>query len=116
MTFQKGISGNPEGNRDRKLFVDALHSLISLPWDGKVPELPKDGTKKIAHALAHRLVKEGMENTRDPKMALQFIQEICDRAYGKPKQALTAGDEDDKPLFPEKIEIILVKPNAASDT
>lgn len=30
-----------------------------------------------------------------------------DRDVGKPKQALTGGDEDDKPLIPNKIEIVL---------
>lgn len=105
MVFQPGKSGNPSGDNRRKVFVDALHCIITNPSTGEIPPLPKGST--VAHVMAQRLVKEAMGNAKDPKTALAFIQEICDRAYGKPKQALVGGDEDDKPLIPDKIEIIL---------
>lgn len=35
-------------------------------------------------------------------------ERLMDRTTGKPKQALTGGDEDDTPLFPQKVEIVLV--------
>lgn len=112
--FQKGESGNPGGGRDRKVFVDALHSLISRPWCGKPPELGAGAT--VAHAMAHRLIKGSFNDGWKPGEALAYLQEICDRAYGKPKQALTGGDEDDKPLIPDKIEIVLKASDAVRDT
>lgn len=96
MVFKPGENNNPNGSRGRKLFVDALHTLISNKYDGRVPTLPEGAT--IAHALANRLVSEGLANSKDPKTALSFIQEICDRAYGKPKQVIVGGDEDDNPV------------------
>ncbi len=111
MPFEKGESGNPGGQRQKKIFVDALHTLISLPYNDEMPSLPQNAT--IAYAMAHKLVKGSLRDDWKPHEALAYLQEICDRAYGKPKQALTGGDEDDKPLIPEKIEIILVKPNAS---
>lgn len=114
MVFVPGESGNPSGGRGKKIFLDALNTIITQASIGEIPPLPEKST--VAHVLAQRLVTEAMGNTAEPKTALAFIQEICDRAYGKPKQALTGGDDDDKPLIPEKIEIVLVKPNATSNT
>lgn len=110
MVFRPGESGNPSGSRGKKPFLDALNAIITQASDGNVPPLPSGST--VAHVMAQRLVKEALSNSRDPRTALAFIQEICDRAYGKPKQALTGGDEDDRPLIPDKIEIILKKPDA----
>lgn len=108
MVFKPGESGNPTGGRGKKLFLDALNSLISQPSIGLVPELPENST--VAHVMAQRLITEAVGNAKDPKTALAFIQEICDRAYGKPKQTLIGGDEDDRPLIPEKIQIELIAP------
>lgn len=96
MAFEPGKSGNPEGGRGRKVFVDALHAIITQPSAGEVPPLPAKPT--VAHVMAQRLVKEAVGNATNPKTALAFIQEICDRAYGRPKQALVGGDDDDKPI------------------
>lgn len=116
MVFQVGKVGNPAGSSGRKLFVDAIHNLVSLPWSGSLPELPIDGSQKIMHAMAHKLVSGAMRDDWKPGEALAYMQEICDRAYGRPKQTLTGGDEDDKPLIPEKIEVVFVRPNAVTDS
>lgn len=107
MPFQKGQVANPEGNNGRKLLVDALHTFITRPWEGKEPDLPANPT--VAHAMAHRLIKGAMCDDWKPGESLQYFQEICDRAYGKPKQALTGGDDGDKPLFPESVQVNLVR-------
>lgn len=114
MPFQKGNAANPTGYNGKKIFVDALHGFITRPWEGSIPELPPKAT--LAHAMAHRLISGAMNDDWKPGDALAYMQEICDRAYGRPKQALTGGDDDDKPLIPEKIEIVFVRPNVPSDT
>ncbi len=93
MTFVKGQSGNPDGGRSRKIFIDALNYFINADWgkDG-VPALPKDA--KVAHAMAQKLVKGALRDDWKPGEALSYLQEICDRAYGKPKQTLATDDED----------------------
>lgn len=114
MPFEAGKAANPTGKNGKKVFVDALHAIITQASIGEIPPLPEKST--VAHVLAQKLVTEALGNPNEPRTALSFIQEICDRAYGKPKQALTGGDDDDKSLIPDRIEIVLVKPNAASDT
>lgn len=96
MVFRKGESGNEGGNRGKKVFLDALNAIITQASTGEIPPLPAKST--IAHVMAQRLVKEALAQQKDPKTALAFIQEICDRAYGKPKQAIIGGDEDDEPI------------------
>lgn len=107
MVFQPGKSGNPDGQRGRKIFIDALNAILTQPSTNNVPELPSDST--VAHVMAQKLVRGALRDDWKPGEALAYIQEICDRAYGKPKQALTGGDDDDKPLFPTKVEIELVR-------
>lgn len=106
MPFEKGKIANPTGANGKKVFVDALHCLISRPWCGEVPKLDSDAT--VAHAMAHRLIKGAFREDWKPGESLAYAQEICDRAYGKPKQALTGGNEDDKPLFPQRVELVAV--------
>lgn len=114
MPFVEGQSGNPSGHNGKKLFVDALHALISTTTEGDtLPSLPRGST--IAHRLAAKLVREALSNPKDPKTALAFIQEICDRAYGRPKQAIIGGDQDDKPLIPEKITIEFIDKPTLTD-
>lgn len=105
MPFEKGKVANPNGLAGRKIFVDALHSIITQQSDGGCPPLPQRST--VAHVMAQRLVEGALRTDWKPGEALAYMQEICDRAYGKPKQALTAGDDDDKALIPDKIEIVL---------
>lgn len=88
MPFQNGQVANPSGSTGRKIFVDALHSVITLDWNGQIPELPKDGSKKVAHAMAHRLVQGALRDDWKPGEALAYMQEVCDRAYGKPKETI----------------------------
>lgn len=107
MVWQAGQSGNPDGQRGKKVFLDALNGMISQK--ASTPDalaLPPDST--VAHLMAQKLVRGALRDDWKPGEALAYLQEICDRAYGKPKQALTGGDDDDKPLFPSKIEIELV--------
>lgn len=96
MPFKPGNNANPTGGSGRKIFVDALHAIITQKSVGEIPPLPAQST--VAHVMAQRLVKEAVGNAKDPKTALAFIQEICDRAYGKPKQAIIGGDEEDSPI------------------
>lgn len=115
MVFKAGEAANPTGHNGRKVFIDALNCMISQKADkADALELPPDST--VAHLMAQKLVKGALRDDWKPGEALAYLQEICDRAYGKPKQAITGGDEDDKPLFPSKIEIELVKPNAPADS
>lgn len=44
----------------------------------------------------------------DQEFAAQERERLFDRTDGKPKQALTGGDEDDKPLFPQRVELVAV--------
>lgn len=89
MPFTAGISGNPSGANGRKPFIDALNCLLTEEWtDGKVPPLPCRHTG--AQALAHKLVKEAMNPQGKPEVALAFIKEISDRAYGRPIQPVAA--------------------------
>ena len=81
MVFQKGQSGNPGGINGRKPFVDALHALITRDWDGNEPELPEKAT--VAHAMALKLIKGALRDDWKPGESLAYLQEICDRAYGK---------------------------------
>jgi hypothetical protein len=89
MVFQPGQSGNPSGGRGRKLIIDAVNSLVTLPWDGQsevdLGEIPEKLT--IAHALAYRLVSGALRNDYEPGESLAYFKEICDRVYGKPKNS-----------------------------
>jgi hypothetical protein len=85
MPFTAGNIANPTGSTGRKIFVDALHCLITQEWDGDEP--PKPERKAIgAHKLAYKLAKGAMRDDWKPGEALAYMQEFCDRAYGKPKE------------------------------
>ena len=116
MVFQPGQSGNPAGSQSpgaklnarldywlHKRSVGELKALVlnTEEWDN----LPS-----IDGLLARRLHKAMQENgeTKDFVAILEFYA-------GKPKQALTGGDETDKPLIPSTIEIILKSASRASD-
>ena len=96
MVWVKGQSGNPEGGRNRKIFLDALNSLITASWDGSVPELPEKPL--VAHAMAQRLVSGAFRDDWRPGESLAYIQEICNRAYGKCAQPIV-GDSDFDPVL-----------------
>ena len=85
MVFKPGQSGNPSGGRGRKPIIDAVNSLVTLPWDGKkevdLGEIPEKLT--IAHALAYKLVGGALRNDYEPGESLAYFKEICDRVYGK---------------------------------
>lgn len=96
MVFKKGEINNPIGNNQKKVFVDALHQFITRPYEGAPPTLPPKAT--VAQAMAHKLIAGALRDDWKPNESLAYMQEICDRAYGKPKQALIGGDEDDNPI------------------
>jgi hypothetical protein len=52
---------------------------------------------------------------RGDRFAPEERERLLDRTVGKPKQALTGGDEGDKPLIPDKIEIVLKKAPTSGD-
>lgn len=87
MVFQPGKSGNPDGSRGKKPFLDALNAILTMEWDGIVPDLPKKST--VAHAMAHKLVSGSMRSDWKPSESLAYIQEICDRAYGKSQASIS---------------------------
>lgn len=88
MVFQPGQSGNPGGQRGRKPLIDAMNSVITMGWDGNIPELPVDGSVTIAHAMAHKLVKGSMRDDWKPGEALDYFKEVCDRTTGKAKETI----------------------------
>jgi hypothetical protein len=70
-TFKPGFSGNPNGKPKRKTFRDYF-------------------TEKEEGELMER-VKAAMSEKEIMKM-------IVEQVFGKPKQPLVGGDEDDKPI------------------
>lgn len=98
MPTPPGVSGNPEGTRNKKFFLDALHSLISIQWEDESTP-PKPPRNSIgAHHLAYKLVSGAVKKDWKPQEALAYMQEMCDRAYGKSKQSHVGGDDDDPPI------------------
>jgi hypothetical protein len=88
VTFLPGQSGNPSGTTGRKIFVDALQCMISRPWEGSAPELPPKPL--VAHAMAQKLIAGALRDDWKPGESLAYMQEICDRAYGKSTQSIDA--------------------------
>jgi hypothetical protein len=46
---------------------------------------------------------------------ISALKELGDRLDGKPSQAIVGGDEDDRPIAVQFIELVAVKPDAAAD-
>ena len=92
--------GAPIGNQNAKkakMWADAVKRAIREKYDGE------DWETKLA-ALARKLV-DAADNGDLPA-----LKEVGDRLDGKPAQALTVGNEDDKPFLVEKIVRSIVRP------
>lgn len=85
---------NPSGRGKEKLWRNAIMASLSTNPNGEY-DLAKITAVSDALIIA---AKAG---------DMQAIKEIGDRIDGKVPQGLIGGDEDDKPLIPEKIEIVL---------
>lgn len=111
MVWVEGQSGNPAGGQsagaklNRRLdqwlhnkTVGEIKRIIDTPeeWDN-LPSIDGLLARRLSNGLA-----ESKDNTKDFTAILEFYA-------GKPKQALTGGDEEDKPLFPSKVEVELVR-------
>ena len=83
MAFKKGISGNPGGRRNEKIFTDALRLELN-----RVDPQDKDKRKKI-NRLAECAIVD--------KQAWAF-QQIADRLEGKPVQVVDATVDDNRTL------------------
>lgn len=110
MTFLPGQSGNPLGRQSAGSKLQArldywlnnrtageLKALVEneAEWD-KLPSIDAVLARRITEAM-----KEMKDNTKD-------FCAVLDYYAGKPKQALVGGDDGDAPLFPAKVEIVLV--------
>ena len=88
MPFAPGQSGNPSGR-------------------------PKENAevKRLARSHAVRAIEKlaALMESDDERTVVAACQAILDRGYGKPAQAITGGDEDDKPLTIKGV-IELVRP------
>jgi len=80
MPFKKGQSGNPQGRRIKSAGAREVEAAARL------------------HGLAsiERLV--ALAASDDERISLAANNSILDRAYGKPKQAIIGGTEDDNPV------------------
>lgn len=77
MPFQPGQSGNPGGR-------------------------PKENAevKRLAQSHGRRAIEKlaALIDSEDEKTAVAACQALLDRGFGKPSQAITGGDEDERPL------------------
>lgn len=87
--------GNQEARKKRKPWREAIERALKRSSEGKIDYLAID-------ECADALIKAAREGD------IQALKEIGDRLEGRPSQAITGGDDDDKPLIPSKIEIVLV--------
>lgn len=74
MTYQKGQSGNPGGNRTQKPITDALCLIVTDKTTRKLV-LPKNAT--IAYEIALNLIRKARDGHLDS------IKEVLDRVEGK---------------------------------
>lgn len=97
MTFQPGVSGNPNGRKKERIWRNALDRAVKRAIDGKVDYLAID-------ALADSIVAQGLAGD------VQALKEIGDRIDGKVPQALIGSDDpDDPPLAIGLVELRPVK-------
>lgn len=85
MPFEKGQSGNPGGRPKENAEVKRLareHGVTAI--------------KKLAALM----------ESDDERIVVAACQTLLDRGFGKPSQAITGGDEDDRPI---QIEQILIR-------
>lgn len=90
-----GPSPNPGGSRGRKPILDALNAYVTRPCTPDALTLPDNAI--IADLIALRVIKNAVTGD-DEALALKHFQEIMNRCYGMPKQAIVGGDENDKPV------------------
>lgn len=93
---QPGEVRNPDGGRRARLWKAAIERTVLKPIEGKVDLARLD-------SLAEALILAGEAGD------IAALKEIGDRIDGKVPQGLIGGDEDDKPLFPTKVEVELVR-------
>lgn len=94
MPFQPGQSGNP-GGRPKGA--------------GEVKATAREYTQESIERLVHWMRSE------DARASVPAANALLDRGWGKPAQAITGGDEDDKPVGISVIERIIVKPRPSED-
>jgi hypothetical protein len=85
MTFQKGQSGNPAGRVPRR-----------LPDGRSLAEVAREYTPQAIEALVKILTKGTSETA-----IIAAANAIIDRGWGKAKQPITGGDDDDAPIRTE---------------
>lgn len=90
MAFKKGESGNPEGKKPNKPFLDALNRAIK-----------QDDSKKLRDA-AERLMYLAAEGES------WAIKELADRLDGKAAQSIVGADGGD---FKAKVTVEFVSKN-----
>jgi hypothetical protein len=77
MPFKKGQSGNPAGRRAEI---------------GPIRDLARQHSPRAFERVVSLI------DDADPKVALAAAQEVMNRGWGRPAQALIGGGEDDPPL------------------
>lgn len=94
MPFEKGRSGNPGGRSPRKTA------------DGRtIAEIARDHSDDAIKTLA-----EVAKNAKETGAArVSAANAILDRAWGKAKQPIVGGDDDDSPIRTEHQEIVKVE-------
>lgn len=93
---------NRQGTVRAKPVRDALCALLSRKANDPLDDEPKT----LAQELALSLIRDA--TSEDVRIRMEARAEIIDRTEGKPKQALTGGDEEDKSLIPSRIEIVAI--------
>jgi hypothetical protein len=76
--------------------------------------------KSLARARTERAIQvlQGImdQPTASDAARVSAANSLLDRGWGKPAQAITGGDDDDKPVGISVIERIIVKPRKTEDT
>jgi hypothetical protein len=79
MTFVKGESGNPQGRKVEKVAKEIVEKL------GLGPK-------------AIKILGDLMENSEDDRVRADCAKYLADRQYGKPRQAVDVGGQQDNPI------------------
>lgn len=90
--WEKGVSGNPGGRPKLKRWREAIEKALSTNPSGE-PNL------ELLEAVSTALVIAAKAGD------MQAIKEIGDRIDGRVPQGLVGGDDEDRPLIPEKITV-----------